>query len=178
MTVRNRTYFYLFIIIAIVIAAYFLFKSEEPPLPGSEEEYVYDNGFVFINTSKDVKYVGTGACQACHKTSHENFTHSEMFRSFELMDTTNIIESYPQAEPVYDEPTGYYYEMLKKDNQFYQREYRLDKDGKIIYERFVEAQYAIGSGNNLRMYFFNENGMFYQLPLTWYTFKGKWDLSP
>ncbi len=44
--------------------------------------------------------------------------------------------------------------MIKRNSKFYQREFRLDKEGYIIHERFVEAQYSIGSGNNLRMYFF------------------------
>ncbi len=174
----NTKYFYLLLLPVLAFIIYLILNKKEAQLPGSEEEYIFDNGLIFINTAREVKYMGTDACKACHKTSHENFTHTEMFRSFEILDTTNIIESFPQKAPVYDDKTGFYYEMLKKDNRFYQREFRLDKNEKLIYERLVEAQYTIGSGNNLRMYFINENGMFYQLPLTWYTFKQKWDFSP
>jgi hypothetical protein len=170
-------YLYLFLL-AFIAIIYVLFIKKEHVLPGSAEEYIYDNGFIFINTSKSIKYVGTEACISCHKTTHRNFTHSEMFRSFEILDSTNIIESYPQKKPVFDKETGYYYEMIKKDNRFFQREFRLDKNKKTVYERLVEAKYAIGSGNNLRMYYYNENGMLYQLPLTWYTFQQTWDLSP
>lgn len=174
---RSLKYFYI-LIIALIASTAYLVLTNIPDLPGSKDEYIYDNGFIFINTSSSVKYVGTEACKSCHKTSHRNFTHTEMHRSFEILDTTNIIESYPQETPVYDAETGYYYEMLKKNNRFFQREFRLDSKGKLVYERLVEAQYTIGSGNNLRMYFYEKNGMLYQHPLTWYTFKQKWDLSP
>jgi hypothetical protein len=94
------------------------------------------------------------------------------------LDSTNIIEEYPQSVPVYDSVGNFYYEMLQRNGQFYQREYRLDKNGKVEHERVVEAEYVIGSGNNLRMYFHNENGMLYELPLTWYVHEKRWDLSP
>ncbi len=94
------------------------------------------------------------------------------------LETTNIIEEYPQKGEVYDSVRNFYYQMVKRGSRFYQREYRLDNTGKIIHERWVEAEYIVGSGNNLRMYFHDENGMLYELPLTWYVHKKQWDLSP
>ena len=94
------------------------------------------------------------------------------------LDTSNIIEVYPQREAVYDSVLNYYYEMLRRGDKFYQREYRLNSHGEVIHERLLEAQYVIGSGKNLRMYFYDENGMFCQLPLTWYVHKNRWDMSP
>ena len=59
-----------------------------------------------------------------------------------------------------------------------QREYRLDDNGDVVHERIAEAQYIIGSGKNLRMYFYEDNGMYYQLPLTWFVHENRWDMSP
>jgi len=94
------------------------------------------------------------------------------------MTSANVIEKFPQNYTVYDSSKNFYYEMVKKGEKFYQREYRLDEKGKVVHERWMEAQYIIGSGTNLRIYFYNENGMFYELPLTWYVHKQKWDMSP
>ena len=37
---------------------------------------------------------------------------------------------------------------------------------------------SVDLGKNLRMYFFEDNGMYYQLPLTWYVHENRWDMSP
>ncbi len=82
--------------IMVAVFLFLFFLSGKSNLPGSEDEYVHDNGLTYINTSKAVKYIGTEACKNCHKTTHRNFTHTEMFRSFEVLDSTNIIETYPK----------------------------------------------------------------------------------
>ena len=140
--------------------------------------YVIDGDIAYLNTALNVKYVGRKVCGDCHTKIYETFIHSTKGRSMYRMTNSNIIENFPQKKPVYNPERNYFYEMIRKNNKFYQREYRLDKKGKIIFERFEEAQYIIGSGKNLRMYFFKDKGMYYQLPLTWYVHKNKWDMSP
>jgi|GEM_PF-788013 len=141
-------------------------------------QYAQDGGVIYLNTAKDVKYIGSEKCQTCHPAIFESYAKAEMGRSMAKLDTTNIIEKYPQSKAVYDSVMNYYYEMVERNGRFYQREYRLDSLGHVIHERLAEAEYVMGSGNNLRMYFDVENGMFYQLPLTWYVHKQAWDLSP
>ncbi len=139
---------------------------------------VNDNGILYLNTGQNVAFVGGKKCYACHKNLSHSFRHSEMARSFEKLTKDNIVENYPQSKPVYDEASNFYYTMFEENEKFYQEEYRLDNDGNVLYNRIMEAQYTIGSGNNLRMYFNNINGRFYQLPLTWNTFKKTWVMSP
>ena len=142
------------------------------------EEYVQDRDNIYVNTTTEAKSVGSKKCQGCHPDIYDSYSKSEMGRSMARLDTSNIIEEYPQREAVYDSATNFYYEMVRRGEHFYQREYRFDQDGNIIHERWMEAEYVIGSGNNLRMYFHSENGMLYQMPLTWYVHKKSWDLSP
>jgi len=141
-------------------------------------EYVRDGNAVYVNTARDVKFVGSDECRDCHLEIYEAFMKTTTARSMSRLDTSNIIEVYPQREAVYDSVLDFYYEMVRRGDKFYQREYRLDPQGEVIHERTMEAQYVIGSGKNLRMYFYDENGMFYELPLTWYVHKNRWDLSP
>ena len=54
----------------------------------------------------------------------------------------------------------------------------MDKNRNLIYERWFEAKYIVGSGSNLRYYLNDENGKLYQLPLAWYVHKKKWDFAP
>lgn len=143
-----------------------------------DENYVTDAGLIFLNTNKNVKYTGSESCKDCHLEIYEAYIKSPTGRSMSKMEPSNIIETFPQSYEVYDSSKNYYYEMVSKDGKYYQREYRLGPEREVVHERWMEAQYIIGSGTNLRMYFYDENGMFYQLPLTWYVHEQKWDMSP
>jgi len=132
----------------------------------------------FANLAPEVKYVGSSPCTSCHREISESYAKSEMGRSTSRLDEKTLIEKFPQTYTVYDSLGDYYYEMLQLGQEFYQREYRIDKNGKVVHERMVRADYVMGSGNNLRMYFHDENGMLYELPLTWYVYKQRWSLSP
>jgi tetratricopeptide (TPR) repeat protein len=125
-----------------------------------------------------VQYVGSKKCAPCHPDLYEAFTQSEMGRSISVIDPKTMIERFPQREKIYDSTRNLSYEMYTLNGKYYQREFRVDKVGNKIHERSEMAEFAIGSGNNLRMYFRVENGMLYQLPLTWYTHAKIWNLSP
>jgi tetratricopeptide (TPR) repeat protein len=149
-----------------------------PRADDRSSEYVRDGNALYVNTSRDVKYVGTDECRDCHLEIYKSFKKTTTARSMYKLDTSNVIEVYPQREAVFDSVSKYYYEMLRRGNKFYQREYRLNSRGEVVHERLMEAQYVIGSGKDLRMYFYDENGMFCQLPLTWYVHKNRWNMSP
>jgi hypothetical protein len=133
----------------------------------TNEEYIIDRGLIYLNTGKNVKYTGTESCKDCHLEIYEAYIKSPTGRSMSRMETSNVIENFPQDYEIYDSSKNYYYEMVNKDGKYFQHEYRIDSDGNVVHERWMEAKYIIGSGTNLRMYFYDESGMFYQLPLTW-----------
>jgi len=133
---------------------------------------------IYANTAKNVKYVGSEECASCHRDIYQTYARSEMGRSMSRLEAATLTETFPQTYEVFDSTKKFYYEMVQRDGRFYQREYRRDPNRKIMHERWMEAEYVMGSGNNLRMYFHDENGMLYELPLTWYEHKKRWDLSP
>ncbi len=171
-----------FILLVLALLTFFIINNfsttTKPKEKDTVKNLVVDNGITYLNTKRDVKYVGQKVCFPCHRSTSRYWNKAEMSRSFELMTDSNVVEIYPQKDAVYDEINDYYYTMYREGDKFYQKEYRKGPDDKIIHERTMQAEYAIGSGNNLRMYFYDENGMFYQLPLTWNSHKRKWDLSP
>ena len=174
----NQAYHQLIAVFLTVFFSTFLLtfcQQNEPPLP---DDAVQDGENIYLNTASSVQYTGSDACQQCHSDIHEQYFQTTTGRSMSKMDNSNVIESFPQTYEVYDARLKYFYEMIEKEGKYYQREYRLDDNGELIHERLMEAQYIIGSGKNLRMYFYNDNGMYYQLPLTWYVHRNRWDLSP
>lgn len=135
-------------------------------------------GPVYANTAKNVRFVGSEECASCHQDIYQSYAQSEMGRSMSRLEAATLTEVFPQTYEVFDSTKKFYYEMIRRSDGFYQREYRRAANGKIIHERWMQAEYVMGSGNNLRMYFHDENGMLYELPLTWYEHKKRWDLSP
>ena len=63
----------------------------------------------------------------------------------------------------------------------------MDDDGRLwqeeilpgtAYKRRVEAEYVIGSGNHTRSYLGTIDGRVVELPMTWYSVRKIWDMSP
>jgi len=166
----------MFICITTIVTFVTLSCKESPPAYNLTA--VKDGNIEYLNTMPNVKYVGSSICKDCHSEIYETYQSSRKGRSFSKMDINNIIEQFPHDKPVYEKKKNFWYQMFQEGDKFYQREYRKDTEGEIIHERILEAQYIIGSGANLRMYFYSDNGMFYQLSLTWYTHEQRWKMSP
>ena len=63
-------------------------------------EYIRDGNALYVNTARDVHYVGSSECQTCHSDIYEAYMKTTTARSMSRLDTSNIIETYPQREAV------------------------------------------------------------------------------
>ncbi len=135
-----------------------------------------DHSSQFLNLSPEAKFVGTENCISCHSEIHEDYIHTGKGRAFHLVEKAKSIEDFSNIH-VYDSFSGYHYTAFWSNNDMIVREYRFE-NGDTTYIRDERAQFVIGSGNQTRSYLFEENGYFYELPITWYVKKGIWDLSP
>ena len=134
--------------------------------------------YFYLNLHEDVLYTGDEKCKACHNEIHATFHKTGMGRSLYKPSAENQTEFLTEENTVYDEKTDFYYSAYIKGNEFFQKEYRLNKDGKVIHEMEKKIDYVMGSGNNTKSYLFSENGFYYEMPLSWYSEKAKWDMSP
>jgi Flp pilus assembly protein TadD len=81
------------------------------------------------------------------------------------------------GESVYDAHSNFgYFAHWLRDSLFI-TEFRLD-NRDTIHMRRERIDYVIGSGHQTRSYLLERNGFLYEAPLTWYTQKQRWDLSP
>ena len=55
---------------------------------------------------------------------------------------------------------------------------RRDLSGRVVVEVAAEIAFVLGSGTRGRSYLLNRDGYLFQSPLSWYTQKSAWDLSP
>jgi tetratricopeptide (TPR) repeat protein len=179
MTKKTR-YVYIAAVVIIAVSAgtgiiynkYFRTNDRDRIISKLSEKYYY------LNLYKDVAYTGDDKCKPCHNDIHETFHQTGMGKSLYRPSAGNETEDFLKDSSVYNEKTDFYYKAYKKGNEYFQKEYRLDKDGRVIHELEKKVDYVIGSGNNTKSYLYGENGFYYEMPLSWYTEKAKWDMSP
>jgi hypothetical protein len=128
----------------------------------------------FLNTGADATYLGTNSCIECHSGHHETFLLTHHSRA--------LAECDPKAEPpdgsFFHKPSGRSYRVYRKDGQLHHEEVLRTADGKEISRVDLPVRYLIGSGNFCRSYLVEVDGFLHESPITWYTAKKKWDMSP
>ena len=123
-------------------------------------------------------YVGDQVCQSCHADVAARHQQTGHGRSISHFDPATAPEQFDGETVVYNEASNLYYEAFVRNGQLYQREFRKGPDGEIIHEQSFRADYVIGSGNATRSYLMDVNGYLTEMPLTWYTQRKTWDMSP
>lgn len=131
-----------------------------------------------VVTEATPRYVGDEACADCHEDLYRSYQRTGMGRSVSRFDPGTAPERFEGRPPVYDPRNDLYYAAFVRGDTLFQREWRTDEQGRVVYERTHPAAWVIGSGTATRSYLMNVNGHLTQLPLTWYVEKARWDLSP
>lgn len=134
-------------------------------------------GQQFLNLNDSVHYIGKEACRACHADIYESFLQTGMGRSFGKADLHRSKADWSGHGLVYDAQNDFYYQAYTRDSALYIKEFRLS-DEDTTHLRVQPVSYIVGSGQHTNSHLFNINGYVYQLPMTYYTQEGKWDLPP
>lgn len=121
-------------------------------------------------------FVGTKACISCHQDIYKKYQHTGKGKSFYLPSKKNIIEKFDN-KVIVDHAAQLNYISFWRDTTMFIAEFR-QKGKDTIHYREEQVDFVIGSGNQTRSYIYEENGYFYEMPLTWYVKKQIWDLSP
>jgi tetratricopeptide (TPR) repeat protein len=73
----------------------------------------------------------------------------------------------------YHEPSDIYYEMVRRDGHYFQRQYQKGFEGKQANLRETEIDFILGSGNHVRSYLHRTaKNTLILLPLAWYAENG------
>lgn len=142
----------------------------------NQKQATNNNQPSYLNHHDTVKYVGMNACRACHADKHSTFVHTGMGQSFEKASKQKSSADFSH-NAVYDKFSDFYYQPLWVKDKFYIKEYRLEgKD--TVHSRLEQVSYIVGSGQHTNSHITETNGYLTQVPLTFYTQDGKWDLPP
>lgn len=122
-------------------------------------------------------FVGSQACQRCHSKEFESFSQHPMAKSVTKITDAELIEDYARQTSFTPDPQRKYV-VEKSPQRIVHHEIGQDRDGQPIYDQAEEVQYILGSGRRGRSYLLDRDGWLFMSPISWYSEKGCWDLSP
>lgn len=100
-------------------------------------------------------FTGNQSCKPCHQAVFENYQRTPMARS------SGIVAD--------DVPTGKFRHDASNTS------YNISRQGSVAGRTL---SYFIGSGAAGRSYLYGLDGFLFQAPVTWYSQKNRWDMSP
>lgn len=131
----------------------------------------------YLNHVDSAHYVGMNECKLCHQNIYNSFIETGMGKSFDHASKTKSAAKFEAHTVIYDKFSDFYYHPFWKNDSLMIMEFRLQgKD--TIYKRVEKVDYIIGSGQHTNSHIQSVNGYLNQMPMTYYTQKGTWDLPP
>lgn len=113
-------------------------------------------------------YVPDSACAECHEERFHSFQDSPMSQSFYRMEEGKIPDDLSESS-FFHEASGNYYEIVKVGEDFFQRRWRIDADGKRYAEFERRIDWIMGSGTHAQTFLYQTpSGEIFQMPLGWY----------
>lgn len=164
------------ILFLVFTIAVFVFTACSDLNSVSEKKIETADTIVYLNHSDSARYVGMTTCKQCHQSIYTTFIETGMGRSFERASKTKSSGNF-SASGIYDKLADLHYNAFWDKDSLYIKEFRLlAKD--TIHQRTEQVNYIIGSGQHTNSHLQTINGYMNQMPMTFYTQKGHWDLPP
>jgi hypothetical protein len=133
----------------------------------------------FRNVKPDVAYLGDAACAACHGPMCDSYHEHPMGRSAALPVRARPVERYdPAARDPFTGAGGLEYRVEKRGDRVLHRVTGKGKGGTDVAVMTLEADVAIGSGRQGRSYLGVRGDSVWMSPVSWYSGRACWDLSP
>jgi tetratricopeptide (TPR) repeat protein len=149
-------------------------NNNQQPVSGNE----------YLNHSDSAHYVGMNQCKLCHQKIYDSFIETGMGKSFEHASKRKSSAKFDppggkagKHTVIYDKYSDFYYHPFWEGDSLKILEFRL-KGVDTIYKRIEKVDYIIGSGQHTNSHIQNVNGYLNQMPMTYYTQQGRWDLPP
>jgi tetratricopeptide (TPR) repeat protein len=132
----------------------------------------------YQNVLPGVTYVGDEACAQCHPSQAASYRQHPMSRSLGVLARSEPLERYDPSAHNPFESLGFQFLVERRPEAMLHKAIRRDLAGRVVTEIDAEVAFVIGSGIRGRSYLLNRDGYLFQSPLSWYTQKSAWDLSP
>ena len=110
--------------------------------------------------------------------SAQTFRQHPMGRSLASIGETYVMKGDEGGGRTLFESQGLQYSIEHRDGHVFHQETRRDPSGRIVAKNEAEVQFVVGSGRQGSSYLVEHDGFLFESPLTWYSRKQRWDLSP
>ncbi len=137
------------------------------PLPGYTDTS-------YQNAGAQVRYIGSSACGKCHPANMQSYLQTPHSQAFTDVNPANE----PADGSFHHEASGRTYRVYRKNGQLHHEEVMRSEEGREITKQDFPVRYLVGSGHFSRTYLIEVDGFLHESPITWYTSKQKWHMSP
>ncbi|MBI1830079.1 MAG: hypothetical protein HYR84_01350, partial [Planctomycetes bacterium] len=163
------------LIVSAVVATIIVWMNRSAPSVASAQFPVAPlPASPYRNTGAEARYVGMETCRSCHKAPHRSYHATGMGRSMAEVD---VAREPPDA--VVDHPLSKRrYEVKRKDGELWHRELLLAGQAEEVVLCEYPLKYVVGSGRHSLTYLVETDGFLVESPVTWYTSKKAWAMSP
>jgi tetratricopeptide (TPR) repeat protein len=131
----------------------------------------------YLNHSDTARYVGMQTCRLCHQKIYDSFIQTGMGQSFAPASRQKSVAIIDAHTVIYDQYQDFYYHPFWKKDSLWMMEFRL-KGRDTVFKRVEKVDYIIGSGQHTNSHIHQSNGYLYQMPMTFFSQKKKWDFPP
>jgi hypothetical protein len=132
----------------------------------------------FANTKPGVAYIGDESCATCHPDHVASYHRHSMGQSLFTTAEAPPLERFEAAAGNPMQSGRFRFQVVRDGSRVVHKEWCEDARGTVVAAVESEIAFAVGSGAHARSYIHARDGFLFQSPLTWYTQKGRWDLSP
>ncbi|MBV9124116.1 MAG: hypothetical protein JO112_12220, partial [Planctomycetes bacterium] len=132
----------------------------------------------FRNIDPQVRYVGDRACAECHTDEDHSYHHHPMGRS--VVPIAQLASQQPYDEAHHNPFTalGSQFRVRREGDRLVHQQILVDDQGRRIDGLDMEVAYALGSGTHGYGYLTIRGDSLLETPISWYSQKARWDLSP
>jgi tetratricopeptide (TPR) repeat protein len=164
-------------ILALLAISWWVLQRCGPASSADQKVADRQEGERFLNLYDSAGYVGKEICGSCHADIYASFMQTGMGRSFGPADLIHSRADWDGQHVVYDSLNDLHYMPFRVDSSLYLREFRL-QGMDTVHNRIEKISYVVGSGQHTNSHLISIGGYLYQMPVTYYTQKGYWDLPP
>jgi predicted CXXCH cytochrome family protein len=133
---------------------------------------------LYRNTAPGAKYIGDAACTRCHAEIAATYRLHPMGRSLAPIAAVSPPAAERGTSKLPFVADGLEYSVEKRDGHVFHQEVRRDAKGQVVTRNEAEVQFVVGSGRRGCSYLVNREGFLFESPMTWYSQKERWGLSP
>jgi hypothetical protein len=165
--------------VAIALTVSWLFFTARPERPAASppRDPRRDYTGPFRNVHPDVRYVSDQRCAGCHREISESYTHHPMgYSVLPVSQAASPPEDRGHSNPF--QALGSIFQVERAGRQLRHRRSQLDPHGKPAAELAWDVHFVVGSGQRGYSYLTDREGYVFQTPLSWYSQKKTWALSP